>query len=113
MFNFFGMMGNYEDRKVDNFKNEDVEVDTCSVTDGEHDYETAVSHFQYNDKQWVIVESYDTKEEAQEGHNKWVEVMTSEKLPEYLKDCNNSGVSQLGDNLFGETWGIYPKKEIK
>jgi len=61
MFDFFNMMDTYEGRKVDNFKNEDTEVDTCSVTDGSKEYETAVAHYQYNNNKWVIVQSYDTK----------------------------------------------------
>lgn len=108
MFNFFNMMGNYEDRKVDRFYNEDMTIDTAQVSDGRQPYETGIKHFRYNDNRWVIVESYDTKEEAQEGHNKWVEFMTSGSLPEYLRDCCNSEIAQFGDVVCGEDFSIFP-----
>ena len=110
MFDFFSMMGNYEDRKVDRFENEDMSIDTCSVTDGDHPYETAVKHFQYHNNDWVVVQSYDTKEEAQKGHDKWIEIMTSDNLPEYLRDCGNAGISQLMDLFCGEESMIFPRR---
>jgi len=113
MFNFFDMMNNYEDRKIDRFENKDVMVDTCSVSDGSHPYETAVQHIFYNNNVWIIVQAYDTKEEAQEGHNKWVKIMTSEPLPDYLMDCNNSGISQLADEICGEDFLRFPRQDKK
>ena len=100
MFGFLDMIGNYEDRKVDNYQGDNnLEIDTCSVTDGEHDYETAVAHPEYNHGKWVIVEAYDTKDEAQAGHNKWVKKMTGKKLPAKLTDCTNDAISKLCDKL--------------
>lgn len=52
-------------------------VDTCYVCADEeyHYYETAIC----SDKPWIVVEKYDTKEEAQVGHDKWVKVCEEEK----------------------------------
>jgi len=86
IFGALGMLGNYEQRKVYHFEDKDVVVDTCSVTDSEDPYETAVSHSDYNGGKWVIVETYATKDLSKIGHNKWVKTMTSKKLPKDLKD---------------------------
>jgi hypothetical protein len=90
----------YEERKVDRYEAIGLTVDTCSVNDGEHPYETAVAHKEYDSGEWIIVEAYDTKEEAQVGHDKWVKIMTTEPLPEKLVDCNNSEISKwIGDTV--------------
>ncbi len=104
MFNFLGMMGNYEDRRVDCYDNEesDIFISTAEVTDGKYLYETAVAHPEYNDGELIIVEAYDIKEEAQNGHNKWVELMIGDNLPDLLRDCGNAGISSLIENCFGE-----------
>lgn len=92
MFDFMSMYGTYEERKVANFKGLDCEgnnftLDTCRVTDSKQPYETALMHPFYNDNEWVILESYDTKEESQAGHNKWFNVfVNAEKLPEEISD---------------------------
>ena len=99
MFNFFSMADNYEDRKVDRYEADGMIIDTASVTDGNQPYETGICHPEYNKGDWVIVEAYDTKEEAQAGHEKWVARMTSGNLPSSLRDCQNAGISQLfGDD---------------
>ncbi len=103
MFNFMDMAGNYEDRKVDRHDGENFFISTARVTDGQKDYETAVAHPNYNDGKIVIVEMYDTKEEAQTGHDKWVGFMSSDSLPLKLIDCSNSGVSQLLEMFGGDT----------
>ena len=92
------MIDNYDDRKVDRYEQNGLIVDTCSVNDGDHPYETAVSHPKYNSGEWVIVEAYDTKEEAQAGHDKWIETMTAKKLPATLKDCGNALIAQLAES---------------
>jgi hypothetical protein len=97
MFDFFMDAGNYEDRKVANFVDDDFTIDTCSVSDGRKNYETAVMHILYNDNKWIIVEAYDTKEEAQKGHDKWVKIMSSKELPKSLKDCQNAEISEFLD----------------
>jgi len=38
--------------------------------------------------------------------------MTSDTLPDYLMDCNNSGISKLIDSLGGEEYSRFPRKEI-
>ena len=84
------MIGTYEQRKVVCYEKGKLIVDTCRVTDSDKDYETGISHPRYNNRNWIIVELYDTKEQAATGHDKWVKVMTSEKLPEKLEDVSTS-----------------------
>ena len=94
MFDFIGMIGNYDERKIDNYDKDELYVDTCMVTDGVQPYETAVSTPQYNSGELVIVEAYDTEEQAQAGHNKWVETMLNNP-PQKLVDCKNAFISQI------------------
>lgn len=99
MFNFF-FAADYEDRKVDNTVLDDgTEVDTCYVNDGHQPYETAVAHPQYNEGKWVIVEAYDTKDQAQDGHDRWINLMASDKRPSILKDCSNSFIQSFLDQF--------------
>jgi quinol monooxygenase YgiN len=96
MFDFMSMTGNYENRKVSRFELGKLIVDTCSVTDTGHPYETAVAHPQFNDNKWIVVEQYDSREDAVKGHNKWVETMTSrDKFPHTLKDVCTSTVCEM------------------
>lgn len=97
MFNFIEMDGTYDDRKVGRYDNGGVSVSTARVNDGRKPFETAIRHPYYNSGRWVVVECYDTKEEAEHGHEKWIEVITTEPLPDKLVDCANSMISQLGD----------------
>ena len=85
MFGFLDMMGTYESRKVDNYESENgvFVIDTAMVTDGDYDYETAVTYEGFNEGKWMIVEQYDTKEEAQEGHNRWIEKLNNEEPIEF------------------------------
>jgi len=112
MFDFFSMMNNYEERVVDNYDKDGVVIDTALVTDSGKPYETAISHPDYHDNKMIIVELYDTKEEAQSGHNKWVKIMTSENLPLTIKDVSTAGIAQLCHTLDGGEEWIY-EKEIK
>lgn len=108
MFGFMDMMGNYDSRKVDRYETEGLLVSTCSVTDGQKPFETAVSHRSYNDGKWVIVEMYDTEAKAQIGHLNWVKTMTADALPKKLVDCCNAEVSQLGEAVGIDM--VFPKQ---
>ncbi len=112
MFDFLDMADNYEERKVNCYRDKEVGlcVDTCMVTDSEKDYETAIGHPQYNDGKWVIVELYNTKEETQEGHNIWVKRMTGKKLPEQLKDVSTAEIAKLCD-IVGKDWRKYKSQK--
>ena len=81
MFNFMMMqpepIARFE--LPDVFGRQGLIVDTCGgINDSEHEYETAVAHPSYNNGEWIIVEGYDTEEDALNGHNKWVKIMTAE-----------------------------------
>jgi hypothetical protein len=93
----FKMMFNYEERAVAHYESGVLAVDTCSVSDGEKEFETAVMHPSYLSN-WIIVEAYDTKEDAEKGHEKWVNIMMAEELPDKLVDCGNC---PMGFEIFG------------
>lgn len=89
------MSHNYDDRKIGNDYVGKVRVSTAGVPDGTQPYETAVCHPEYDNGEMIIVEAYDTKEQAKKGHPKWIRKMTSKKLPTKLVDCQNSYISKL------------------
>lgn len=95
LFDFFNMVGNYSERAIARYDGDNLMVDTCRVTDGDHPFETAVQHPDYNGGKMVIVQAYDTREQAQEGHDRWVMRMTADTLPDELVDCQNCAISQL------------------
>lgn len=90
------MGSNYENRKI---KRHEVEgkliVSTVRVMDSEFLYETAICHRSYNLGLWVIVANYNTKKEAEAGHEEWIKTMTSDKLPDQLIDVSGSWIGQL------------------
>lgn len=91
----FDMMGSYESRKVGRYDGEDgFMVSTAMVTDGDHPYETAVAHPAYNSGKIVIVAAYDSKDDARDGHDEWVERMTADKLPDQLVEVENSEIGK-------------------
>lgn len=95
MFNFL-FMEPYEKRMVDRYEVNGLIVSTAKVNDGIQLFETAVSSKEYGNSRYIVVESYDTREEAQEGHNRWVQKMTT-CPPSILVECQNSITSQLLD----------------
>ena len=106
VFDFFNMFDNYEERKVDRYEEEGLIVSTCAVTDSDEPFETGVSHPQYNDGKWVVVELYHSKKEAQEGHVKWVNIMTAQELPKELKDVSTASITK---SYYDDEWRIKPK----
>ncbi len=94
MFDFL-LAAPFEDRKVARHKAGDLIVSTVSMNDGRKPYETAVCHPDYNDNKWVIVDCYDTREEARLGHEHWIAVMSQEELPDELIDVANSKIQQF------------------
>ena len=102
MFNFMDMVGNHAERLVANTKEGDAVIDTAAVSDSEQPYETGIAHPRYNNGAWVIVEMYDSRTEAKEGHNKWVDIFSQGKLPSELKDVSTSGIAVLLKAFTGE-----------
>jgi hypothetical protein len=86
---------NYEERMVARYGPDasGLCVDTASVTDGAHPYETGVEHPDFDEGRWIIVEAYDTREDALAGHDRWVAIMTADVLPDVLVDCANSEIA--------------------
>lgn len=110
MFGFFSMAYDYDQRRVDHTDLGDgFWVDTAAVNDASQPYETAVEHPEYNDGKMVIVEMYDSIEEAQEGHNRWVATMSSE-LPESLTDKGTAEIAEVIDALSDDNWRVFPRQ---
>lgn len=82
----FVMSVTQEVRRVACYDTPECIVDTCRVYDASQPFETAVSHVEYNPGEWIIVETYATREEARAGHKRWVQTMTQEPLPVSLED---------------------------
>lgn len=95
MLDFLSMTGTHDSRAVDNTEINEATIDTCLVTDSNQPYETGISHKSFDKGNWIIVEQYDTKEEAQKGHDKWVELFTKE-IPKTLKNVSNCEIIQIG-----------------
>jgi predicted transcriptional regulator of viral defense system len=102
---FLSMVGTYEQRKVANFTKGDLQVDTVVVTDSDKPFETAVAHPKFNGGKWIIVELYDTKEQAQKGHDEWVKKMTDKKLPKELKDVSTAEIAKICD-IVDKDWRV-------
>lgn len=98
IFNFLKDFGTYESRKVARDEFDWGFISTAAVSDGSRPYETAVEKNGY----MVIVEAYDTKEQAHMGHLEWLIKMTDPNGPPKLKDCSNSGIQQLIDMIEGQ-----------
>lgn len=103
--NLMGMMemlGNYEDRKVARYEKSDLLVSTAQVTDSDYPFETAVGHPNYNKGKLVIVEHYESRVAAEQGHKRWIKTMTQKRLPKSLKDVSTSEIAKLVFPLIGE-----------
>lgn len=97
----------YEDRAVARHESDGLIIDTCAVNDGDMPFETGISSKLYNGGKWVIVEAYETKEAAQIGHDKWVDVMLTNP-PTVLKDCANAEIGRLAADIGCDT--VFEKK---
>ena len=76
----FDMIGNYEERLIGNDKVNGFEVDTVRVTDTGYYAETAIRHPELDDGYWIIVQEYETHEQAEKGHERWVDMLENEKI---------------------------------
>lgn len=107
----FGMLYNYDARKVGNYEKENIRVSTAAVTDGDRPYETAIRHPEYNEGDFVVVEAYKSKREAKKGHAKWVKTITGKRLPKTLIECCNSLITKFAAKAGVEM--VYKRKKIK
>lgn len=63
------------------------------VQDSDKPFETAIKSQFYNKGSIIIVEEYDTEEQAVSGHKKWIERMNSR--PELLMDVSTSVAAKM------------------
>ena len=70
-------------------------LDTVAVDDREWMYETAIQHPKFNDNEWIVIRGYDTKEEAEAGHEELITYYLMNR-PAFIKDIW-SGIDYLRD----------------
>lgn len=70
-------------------------LDTVAVDDREWMYETAIKHPKFNDNEWIVIRGYDTKEEAETGHEELITYYLMNR-PAFIKDIW-SGIEYLRD----------------
>lgn len=111
MFDFFLMEETYEERKIRRYENKNLIISTAIVIDSPAFAETAISHKQYNNGNWIVVENYENKKEAIKGHEKWKKKMTSKILPKNLTDISRAEIKQLCDVFSDRNDCVYTLKE--
>lgn len=81
-------LGSGEERTVARYERDtgDLTISTMENRGDNYAFETAISHSLYKDSNWIVVELYDTREDAQTGHDKWLAAMNSDDLPGELVD---------------------------
>lgn len=104
----YDMAGNYEERCVARYEGDkDCFVSTAMVTDSNRPYETAICHPEYNDGRVIVVESYDTKEQALTGHARWEKMFVDNDIPDEIEDVSQSEITNWARNALGKI--IYKK----
>lgn len=111
MFGFLADMGNYEKRKVARYEDGEILISTARCSDGTKPYETAIMHPDYNNGEFIIVQAYDTKEEAAKAHDAWVNLVKFNSLPDPLVDCGNSQIAQFATSLCKDWQTSFPRKK--
>jgi len=83
-------LGTQEERKIARFEGYTegilLYVDTCAMYNSFAAFETAISYLKFNRGGWVIVQGYNTREQAVEGHEYWIKKLTTLPLPTSLFD---------------------------
>ena len=84
---------------IDRHEEGDLIVSTVHPPEAHRLAETAISHPEYDNGKWIIVQEYDDLGQARAGHLKWVEIMSSPDLPDELHDVSSIAISVLIDVL--------------
>lgn len=103
LFGFLADVGNYDQRKVARYEEGDTIISTAFASDA-GGYETAVRDPRWNGGDWVIVQPYDTRAEAESGHAEWVAMLTRPDAPRVLRDRSRSPIAEMIDDLGGDEW---------
>ena len=93
------------------FEKGNLAVSTVAVKDTPSNYETAITHPDYQEGRIIVVQTYSTLRQAEAGHKKWVEKMTNDP-PEVLRDKGNDLFSLLTDKKEGHGyWRNIPRRK--
>lgn len=93
MFNYLNLLsilGTHEERKVANDTVNNIEIDTCFANDIGKDYETGL----LINGIWYIAEDYNTKKEAEDGHKKYIDLI-SNKLLTHVEDIYSGSYTKI------------------
>ena len=101
MLNMFKLDGYNPVARYDDEKR-GITVSTAAIPDSDYPYETGVRHPRFNQGRIIVVENYNTLDEANAGHEKWLKIMTDNQLPKVLKEVSASGVVKLYRKLTGQ-----------
>lgn len=85
-------------------------ISTIRVPDAKRDFETSISHPAYNEGHWVAVEEYDTITQARAGHQRWVDKMTEDALPDCLRNVSTARVARFIDFFKGKDWRKHKRR---
>ncbi|MHA2344347.1 MAG: hypothetical protein ACXADW_21020 [Candidatus Hodarchaeales archaeon] len=83
MFDLYGA------KEVARFESNNFTVSTAKVFDGPLPFETGISHLDYKNGKFIIVELYNNIKEAKEGHKKWVKKMRTLPLNQIAQFKNS------------------------
>lgn len=111
MFDFLKYKDNYDQKKIARDEWDFGYLSTVRVSDGRKPIETALSHPLYNDGNLIIVDCYDTEEEALVGHNAWKEKIVNNNIPDAIVDCCNSELSRVSSEMFEDYNTVFERKK--
>lgn len=79
--------GQFEEHDIiGRLETDDLTIDTCWAPDQQH-FETGVLDGRYDDD-YIIVERYDDRAGATDGHERWVKALTTGTPPAQLQDID-------------------------
>ncbi len=94
MVEFVTMFHTYDRRKVARDEYDWGYISTAKVIDSIRPYETAIKHKKYQNR-LIIVEKYDSAEDAGKGHKVWVKRMSATVLPTSLQGVSDCDIVQM------------------
>ena len=108
LFDFLSMPP-YEERVVGRYSipQKGILISTAAVSDSKHPFETYIEHPRYRSGKGIIVQNYLNREDAKQGHGKWVKTMIGAKLPTVLREVGQAELATLLDKISVLDWRKY------